>query len=159
MISEVIAGGSGIVTLLNGAHSLWGRLSGREKKQLIDALRAIYFVPSNVRLLLADRAVGKEISTDRIDRGSLRFVGAEENIGWALERILRQLDESANFGLRNGRLLDEIRWGTIDLRRQLLEAFEDRFDIAPDEARVLLAQVDDLNEKIEALEDRLRANG
>lgn len=136
-----------------------------ESDRLIAALRTIYFTPNGIREILEVYASGGTPEIGDIERILPRFNDAEWLVRERLHLIeFERLHERREVSLAVAEQLDKIRYGKINIRRDLQEALNERITannpIPADEARELLAKIDALNATIAAVEaDRnFRAN-
>ncbi len=129
-------------------------------KELIEALRRIYFAPRSVVSLLEQIAQGIEPSAEQV----AAILPSFNDFEYHMPRYLDRLDPENGHGnqhltLRGERLLREIAWGKKGVRHGvqslLNEALTSREKISPCEAENLLEQITQLNLAIEAAEEAL----
>ncbi|ATC26387.1 hypothetical protein CVUC_08190 [Caulobacter vibrioides] len=129
-------------------------------------MRRIYFTPEGIRGLLRDFAEGRQPSREAIEEVLSDFNDAEWRVDSSLERLsFHYLGDRKELSLRAAEQLDKIRYGKIDIRRQLQEGLNEILtqgeDLDPKLANDLLGKVEALNGLIVALEEEhnYRARG
>ena len=125
---------------------------------IVDALRSIYFTPQGVVALLEEVAAGRQPELRDIEVVLPRFNDGE----WRICRTLAllefdKLSGNREISLRRARTLDQLRYGKINLRRDIQELLNGPLTygepISPEGARDLLERVHALNAEIESLEE------
>jgi hypothetical protein len=121
------------------------------------ALRTLYFTPTGILSLLKEVAAGHELSDKRIQKALSDFNDRE----WKVEAALRRVDFHAihrelGLSLASIRVLDQLRYGKIDLRRAVQSEvnFYGQETASPNKARArkLVAAIENLNTEIEEVE-------
>jgi hypothetical protein len=103
-------------------------------------------------------ANGGKPSPEDIEYIVPEFNDAEDRVYNFTRRMTFESPDFEELGLRNRRILEQIAYGKInlrrDLQRELNEALTFGREVSADKARELLARVNQLNEMIEELEQR-----
>lgn len=155
---STVADGIQIVSALTddqkSAHPKLDRLDD----SVVEALRQIYFTPQGVLALLKRLAQGERLEPSEVEIVLPRFNDSE----WRVSRALHMLEfeglaENREISLNRARVLDQLRFGKINLRRDIQKALNKPLTYGEqppkDVAIDLLARVSALNEQIEALEE------
>ena len=130
-------------------------------KDVIIALRTIYFTPSGTLSLIAQLANGDRPSDESIATILPDFNDRE----WRIIRELQRLDfeklyESGDLSIKQCRLLKEISWGKRNLRAAIQDFLNEALTTnevpSKEKAQELLDDVGRLNSLIEEAEERLR---
>lgn len=131
-----------------------GRGEARQAAEAIQALRMIYFSPKSVLMLLNMIAQGHRPTDEQVAVILPPFNDAE----WRVERMLWRLDYDANgeLPMRHRRILDSIRYGKMDVRREvqtlLNEALTTGNEVVHEDAKKLAEAIETLNLAIEDAE-------
>lgn len=159
--------GREVLSLLKGNRT--DRLDaryGEANDRVIDALRRIYFTPNGVRKILIELAAGRHPTAEQISEVLVNF----NDVEWDVERYLHsiefdELQARREITLKAAEQLDQIRYGKINVRKQIQQALNEPLTkdqpIDSAVAANLLADVDELNALILELEDahNYRARG
>ena len=149
---------SEVVSALSSAGSEVRQQADKSQaRRFVRYLRAIYFTPRGTLNVLTKLSEGIEPDTADLANTLADFNDAE----WEVERITSRMQFDENYtgglSLRVRRTLQEISWGKIDLRRRLQQELNEPLTfgrgVDPGRAHVLLKKLQDLNLKIEALEE------
>ncbi len=121
------------------------------------ALRTLYFTPTGIFSLLKEVAAGKELSDKRIQKALNDFNDREWKVEAALQRVdFRAIHHELGLSLASIRVLDQLRYGKIDLRRAVQSEvnFYGQETASPNKAgaRKLIAAIENLNTEIEEVE-------
>lgn len=149
-----LAGGLREITRKDPAHSA-------AIKEVIAALRTIYFTPSGTLSLIEQLAKGERPSADHIAATLPEFNDKEWRIIDELKRLdFENLYEKGDLSIRQCHTLQEISWGKKNLRAAIQDFLNEALttDDMPSkvEAQELLDRVRHLNSLIEDAEERLR---
>jgi hypothetical protein len=155
---SIAASGLEIVSSFRGLKRP-GPNDSEQAARVVEALRAIYFVPAGVigalrKLASNDALTGHDVAEFE------RFDAHDEKVYEATSRLdFEKLLSLPVFSIRAARELELIRWNKINLRRDVREALHSHIrqgrTIKADEANRLLELVVSLNEQIESAEEHL----
>lgn len=125
--------------------------------EIVEALRTIYFTPVGVLRILEKIVAGQEISRELVEERLPHFNDAEWRIGRALTVLDFEEGVPKELTLRRARTLEQLRYGKINLRRQIQDFLNGPLTygdpVSKEIAGNLLDQVRELNAEIEALEE------
>lgn len=134
--------------------------SKNQRKQLIGALRKLYFPPDGIRAILVDLSQGQKPDHAKARKIITSFDASEHPVGEALDMLgYRNVDNLQDVTTGQRRILQEIVWQKTELRAGLIDDLEAA--IAPDEpvepekAAEMLAAIDQLNLRPEDIEEAL----
>jgi hypothetical protein len=159
-VIEAISTAASAIELANTLRGLGPNLSKRAQRQrelVVGILRSVYFTPRGTRIILEALADGRAPSEDDVREVLVDFNDQD----WAIERSMRRLrfendDEFGELGLRNRRLLEQMAYGKLSLRRDIKVALNEPLthgqQVDAQVARELLSRVVELNRIIEDLE-------
>ena len=157
LISTVSDGLQIVKTLADDQRSATPRLD-RLDDDIVVALREIYFTPNGVITLLEQLANGLKPDRIEVEHALPKFNDAEWRIGSALQRLeFASLAENKEVSLKRARVLDQLRYGKINLRRDIQSLLNQPLtfgkELSKDTAVELLKRVTALNAQIESLEE------
>ena len=166
-ILETLGPALEIVSKLGGEpESKLDHRYGAARDDVIKSLRRIYFTPSGTLRILGELSEGRSPSPSAIHEVLTEFNDAEWSVRAALRGLeFEHLSERRELSLRAVRQLDQLRYGKIDIRRELQEALNEALTfgrpVDPELAKALLSKVNALNALIESLEEEhnYRARG
>ena len=158
---ELIKGAAELARSFDGAEAQTNNPRAlKARKQLIDALRDIYFAPKGVLGLLQEIADGGYPSEEKVSFILPNFNDREDWVDRARYRLHGvDLIRNASLSLKATRVLGEISYGKGGVRtkvKDLLNAsltFDER--ISPEDARHMIQEIKVLNEAIEDAEEKL----
>jgi flagellar biosynthesis regulator FlbT len=121
------------------------------------ALRTLYFTPTGILSLLTEVAAGRELFDKQIQKALSDFNDREWQVEAALQRVdFHAIHHEFGLSLTSIRVLDQLRYGKIDLRRAVQSEvnFYGQEKGSPNKARArkLIAAIKTLNTEIEEVE-------
>jgi hypothetical protein len=158
--SIVTAAMSELLDARNSSDARRKQQSIAQIKKVVDALRTIYFYPKGVMRVLESLASGIRPTQEEIVQVLPEFNDAETLI----YRSLKELDPVKGFPknlltLRATRLLQQIVEGKMNVRSKsqklLNHALTFNKDISTNSVRNLILEINDINYKIESVEEAL----
>lgn len=134
--------------------------STKDKKlsdRLCTALRALYFTPNGIIELLKEIESGNKLTKERLEDKLPAFNDREWNVVDALDALdFERLQHELGLNLRTTRILEEIRIGKNNLRREIQREvnYYGRPGVHPNRQKVkhLILGIEKLNTQIEDIE-------
>ena len=128
-------------------------------KPVVKALGVIYFTPNGLVRALRTLSNGAEPDDVEMRTALMEFNQIEPAVHEAVRNLSFDSLSVSGLTLRQRRVLDEIAYGKLSLRADLQNALNESltFGRKPDleQVRVLLQRVEELNQAIEELEEKL----
>ncbi|OXE35348.1 MAG: hypothetical protein CGW95_14400 [Phenylobacterium zucineum] len=147
-----------IVSAITGDQKSDNPKLDRLDDSIVKSLRDMYFMPEGVVFLLEEIAAGRNPNTDDIEKILPRFNDMEWRVGQALHMLeFDRLTGNREISLRRARILSQLRYGKISLRRSIQEFLNHALTVGnqplQETAEELIQGIVALNEQIEALEE------
>jgi hypothetical protein len=129
----------------------------RLNDEVCKALRVLYFTPTGILSLLKEVHSGRKLTKERLEKALPAFNDREWEVGRALDSLdFTRLKHELGLTLRTARVLDQIRWGKINLRQKIQDEinYYGQPGVQPDKRKLnqLIRSIEQLNEKIEEID-------
>lgn len=129
----------------------------RKRNEICRILRMIYFEPNGVLSILRQLAQGKRVPDEQVAKVLIAFNDEQWEIVAALDALPRASSKDLRVSMKNANILADIRAGKLSVR----QAVQDEINCygqplkQPDPARIrkLIRKIEQLNKKIEQIED------
>ncbi|MEN0654317.1 MULTISPECIES: hypothetical protein [Hyphobacterium] len=128
-------------------------------REIVKALRDIYFAPDGVKALLESIVEGNSPTIEEIENALPDFNDAEWRVDRALRRIeFERLGYDRRLSLRAAEELQKIAYGKVNLRSDIKRSLNEKLTrggrVPPEFANKLLVQLNALNAMICAVEEQ-----